>query len=139
MHIAASDFRIDLSLNFLSLGRVRRHRTGTGLVPGPDPEPAHRDSPGVPRTMHRGMSGRPHGQRSMASPGISAASPAMPKVASVVTVFRCESQGRVTYADRPCEHGGVRVLRLPGRMLRQPQDAHAAVLAGPVGISDAAL
>ena len=29
------------------------------------------------------------------------------------TVFRCELKGRVTYADQPCERGGMRVLRLP--------------------------
>ncbi|MBS1133746.1 MAG: hypothetical protein H6R02_887 [Burkholderiaceae bacterium] len=27
-------------------------------------------------------------------------------------VFRCESGGRVTYTDRPCERGDMRVLRL---------------------------
>jgi hypothetical protein len=27
-------------------------------------------------------------------------------------VFRCEAGGRVTYTDRPCERGDMRVLRL---------------------------
>lgn len=29
------------------------------------------------------------------------------------TVFRCEQHGSVTYADKPCDQGGMRVLRLP--------------------------
>ncbi len=34
---------------------------------------------------------------------------------AAITVFRCEVDGSVTYADRPCDRGGVRVLRLPRR------------------------
>jgi len=34
-------------------------------------------------------------------------------IAPAFTVFRCELKGRVTYADQPCERGGMRVLRLP--------------------------
>jgi hypothetical protein len=36
-----------------------------------------------------------------------------PVTSTVVTVFRCEANGQITYADHPCERGGVRVLRLP--------------------------
>lgn len=34
---------------------------------------------------------------------------------SVVTVYRCESGGSVTYSDRPCDRGWMRILRLPPR------------------------
>jgi hypothetical protein len=39
--------------------------------------------------------------------------PPMQLIAPAFTVFRCELRGRVTYSDKPCEHGGVRVVRLP--------------------------
>jgi hypothetical protein len=39
----------------------------------------------------------------------------VPSRSSVVTVYRCEAGGRVTYTDRPCDRGGMRVLRLPQR------------------------
>jgi len=110
MHLAASDFRIDLSLNFLSL--VVSGAIALALVwylvlilsPLVASSTAHDASGDVGPPAWAAVDG---------VPGLSPASPARPKVASVVTVFRCESQGRVTYADRPCEHGGVRVLRLP--------------------------
>jgi hypothetical protein len=35
--------------------------------------------------------------------------------APAATVFRCEIDGSVTYTDRPCDRGGMRVLRLPRR------------------------
>jgi hypothetical protein len=113
MHIAASDFRIDLSLNFLSLvvsGAIALALVWYLVL---ILSPLASDSPGVTTHDASGDVGPPAWAAVDGLPGISAASPAMPKVASVVTVFRCESQGRVTYADRPCEHGGVRVLRLP--------------------------
>lgn len=34
---------------------------------------------------------------------------------SGVTVYRCESGGSVTYSDRPCDRGWMRILRLPPR------------------------
>ena len=114
MHIAASDFRIDLSLNFLSLvvsGAIALALVWY-LVLILSPLVAS-DNPGATTLGASGEVGPPAWAAVDGLPGLSAASPAMPKVASVVTVFRCESQGRVTYADRPCEHGGVRVLRLP--------------------------
>ena len=113
MHIAASDFRIDLSLNFLSLvvsGAIALALVWYLVL---ILSPLASDSPGVTTPDASGDVGPPAWAAVDGLPGLSAASPAMPKVASVVTVFRCESQGRVTYADRPCEHGGVRVLRLP--------------------------
>lgn len=36
-----------------------------------------------------------------------------PQATTYFTVFRCEANGGVTYTDRPCERGGMRVLRLP--------------------------
>jgi len=112
MHLAASDFRIDLSLNFLSLvvsGAIALALVWY-LVLILSPLVAS-DSPIVHDAS--GEVGPPAWAAVDGLHGPSPALPAMPKVASVVTVFRCESQGRVTYADRPCEHGGVRVLRLP--------------------------
>ena len=113
MHIAASDFRIDLSLNFLSLvvsGAIALALVWYLVL---ILSPLANDGPGATAHDASGDVGPPAWAAVDGLPGLSAASPAMPKVASVVTVFRCESQGRVTYADRPCEHGGVRVLRLP--------------------------
>ena len=110
MHLAASDFRIDLSLNFLSLvvsGAIALALVWylvlilSPLVSSRGAGPIANDASGDV------------GPPAWAAVGVPAMSPATPQVASVVTVFRCESQGRVTYADRPCEHGGVRVIRLP--------------------------
>ena len=113
MHLAASDFRIDLSLNFLSL--VVSGAIALALVWYLVLILSPLASSGGPDAIAHDASGDvgPPAWAAVDVPALSPASPAMPKVASVVTVFRCESQGRVTYADRPCEHGGVRVLRLP--------------------------
>lgn len=114
MHVAAaSDFRLDLSLNFLSL--VVSGSIALALVwylvlilsPLVAPNvPAHHSSQAV------GEIGPPAWAAVDSTPVVQHDLPALPHIASVFTVFRCESQGRVTYADRPCEHGGVRVVRL---------------------------
>jgi hypothetical protein len=114
MHLAASDFRIDLSLNFLSL--VVAGAIALALVWYLVLILSPLVSSGAAGPIANDTSGDVGPPAWAAVDGVdarSSAMPAMPKVASVVTVFRCESQGRVTYADRPCEHGGVRVLRLP--------------------------
>jgi hypothetical protein len=110
MHLAASDFRIDVSLNFLSL--VVSGAIALALVWYLVLILSPLVSSGGAATSANDASGDV-GPPAWAAVGVPAMSPAMPQVASVVTVFRCESQGRVTYADRPCEHGGMRVLRLP--------------------------
>src|SRR5262245_27601583 len=49
---------------------------------------------------------------------IAAAAPATTDANSAstrFTVFRSDVDGSVTYADRPCDRGGMRVLRLPRR------------------------
>ncbi|HTN48273.1 MAG TPA: hypothetical protein VMK32_02465 [Burkholderiaceae bacterium] len=114
MHLAASDFRIDLSLNFLSLivsGAIALALVWyLFLILSPL---AGAVGPTVLSTGVSEEVGPPAWAAVDSTPALPTALPVLPRMASVVTVFRCESHGRVTYADRPCEQGGVRVLRLP--------------------------
>lgn len=124
MHAAAPDPRIDLALRFLSLlvsGAIAlallwylyvlatpwlafaRWSTFTPVVEldplstrstavtaddvGPPASAARRDAPWTGPPTHL--------------------------IAPAFTAFRCELRGRVTYSDKPCERGGVRVVRLP--------------------------
>ena len=113
MHVA-SDFRIDLSLNFLSLvvsGTIALALVWyLVLILSPLVAADH------PAALHNptmvGEVGPPAWAAVDSTPVVRHDLPALPRMASVFTVFRCESQGRVTYADRPCEQGGVRMLRL---------------------------
>jgi hypothetical protein len=114
MHVAAaSDFRIDLSLNFLSL--IVSGSIALALIwylvlilsPLVATNPPVQHSPTA-----TGEVGPPAWAAVDSTPVVQHDLPALPRMASVFTVFRCESQGRVTYADRPCETGGVRVVRL---------------------------
>ena len=113
MDVAASDFRIDLSLNFLSL--IVSGTIALALIwylvlilsPLVGSSPPVKFSPAAV-----GDVGPPAWAAVDSTPMVQHDLPALPRMASVFTVFRCESQGRVTYADRPCEHGGVRMLRL---------------------------
>lgn len=116
MYLAASDFRIDLSLNFLSLlvsGAIALALVWYLVVilsPMIDTEPAQA-AEWTATVDHQDM-----------GPPASAASESLPEllpetrppafVRNALTVFRCEAQGRVTYTDRPCERGGMRVLQL---------------------------
>ena len=112
MHVA-SDFRIDLSLNFLSLivsGTIALALVWY-LVLILSPLVAA-DHPAQHNPVTVGEVGPPAWAAVDSTPVVQHDLPALPRMASVFTVFRCESQGRVTYADRPCEHGGVRLLRL---------------------------
>lgn len=116
MQLAAPDTRFDLSLRFLSLvvsGAIALalvwHFAGA-LAPlmrlgdAPLPAPAHESSSALE------LSGPPD----WASQPEAADAPAERSAqAPVVTVFRCERQGSVTYSDRPCDRGGQRVLKLP--------------------------
>jgi len=110
---AASDFRIDLSLNFLSLivsGTIALALVWY-LILILSPLVAA-DRPGQLSPTAVGEVGPPAWAAVDSAPVVQHDLPALPRMASVFTVFRCESQGRITYADRPCDHGGVRVLRL---------------------------
>lgn len=123
MHVAAPDLRFDSSLRFLNLlvsgaialvllwfvavllepwFDVQRMRNVVPIIE-PDPLSTHmvaavlaREQVGPPATAAGPMSTTP----------VQLSAPAF-------TVFRCELRGRVTYADQPCERGGMRVLRLP--------------------------
>jgi hypothetical protein len=116
MHLAASDFRIDLSLNFLSLlvsGAIALALVWYLFVilsPMIDTE-SMQASESVATVDHEDI-GPP------ASAAIDRLAAFVPEtrppayVRNALTVFRCEAQGRVTYTDRPCERGGMRVLQL---------------------------
>ena len=114
MFIATSDPQFDLSLRFLSLvvsGAIiasllwylvlllqpLAHFGGDGG--GEMGPPAWAAMPEPPTTI------------AAASPATADANGANARF----TVFRCDVDGSVTYADRPCERGGMRVLRLPRR------------------------
>lgn len=115
---AAADSRFDLSLRFLSLlvsgalvlalvwhfagALTPLMRLGEAPLPAPrNAQLALLDAFGPPAWA---------ASPSHAGPPASAAPPAR---TPSVTVFRCEQHGHVTYADRPCDQGGMRVLQLP--------------------------
>lgn len=126
MDLAASDPRIDASLRFLSLlvsGAIvlallwylfvliapwidLERWQGTAPIVALDPL----STPGSNRGGADADAGPP---ASAASRGDTLASAPVQLIAPAYTVFRCELKGRVTYTDQPCEHGGMRVLRLP--------------------------
>jgi hypothetical protein len=126
MHAAASDPRLDVSLRFLSLlvsGAIAlsllwflyvlvepwidlRHLNGVTPIVEPDPlatQSARYDELGE-------EVGPPSWAARLDAP-LSSAKAHL--IAPAFTVFRCELRGRVTYADQPCDRGGMRVLRLP--------------------------
>lgn len=123
MHAAASDLRLDFSLRFLNLlvsGAialvllwflvvllepwidVQRMRN---VVPIVEPDPLSTGAAAAARAREE------IGPPATAASQISTAPVQL--IAPAFTVFRCELRGRVTYADQPCERGGMRVLRLP--------------------------
>jgi hypothetical protein len=123
MHAAASDLRLDFSLRFLNIlvsGAiallllwfvamllepwldVQRLRN---VVPIVEPDPLST------RTVAAALASEQVGPPATAAAPMSTAP--VPLIAPAFTVFRCELRGRVTYADQPCERGGMRVLRLP--------------------------
>jgi hypothetical protein len=112
MHVAASDFRVDLSLHFLSLlvaGAITLALVWYLVVILTPP----RAEDWAPAPIADSADvGPPAWVALDAVPPLRPT--AVPTLGSeVVTVFRCDAQGRVTYTDHPCEHGGERVLRLP--------------------------
>jgi len=117
MRLAAADSRFDLSLRFLSLvvsGAIALalvwHFAGA-LAPlmrlGEAPLPTARtEAPMALLDVFGPPAWAAQPDAAWAAEQPSTRTPA-------VTVFRCEQHGRVTYADKPCEQGGMRVLRLP--------------------------
>lgn len=112
MHIA-SDFRFDLSLGFLSLlvgGAIAVALLWYLIVllqpvlapQAPASAPATATDFGPPAWA--GLD-----ESLLAQLRIVPALPALP----VITVFRCEARGRVSYGDQPCAAGDMRVLLLP--------------------------
>ena len=116
MQLAASEFRIDLSLNFLSLlvsgAIVLALIWYLVVILSPMIDDGQTHAAGPAAVDHDDM-GPP---ASAAIEGPLDLVPAMQQPRALVwnalTVFRCEAQGRVTYTDRPCERGGMRVLQL---------------------------
>ncbi len=116
MQLAASDFRIDLSLHFLSLlvsGAIALALIWYLVVilsplVGDDAPPA--TAPAI--SFDQEEVGPPAWVALDNLPPLRLTA-VPPLTSSVVTVFRCEANGQITYADHPCERGGVRVLRLP--------------------------
>jgi hypothetical protein len=115
MRLAAPDFRFDLSFGLLSLlvgGAIAGALTWylavllMPLVPllPRDAAPAVRDEfVGPPAWV--AIDDAPLLQLRLAAPAL----PALP----LVTVFRCDAGGRVSYGDQPCPAGDMRVLHLP--------------------------
>ena len=116
MQLAASDFRIDLSLNFLSL--LVSGAIALALIwylvlilsPMIDAEPARAEEPST--TLDHDVMGPPASAAIETLPDLIPAIRPPAYVRNALTVFRCEAGGRVTYTDRPCERGGMRVLQL---------------------------
>ena len=126
MDIAASDPRIDASLRFLSLlvsGAIAVALLWYLFVlvePWIDLERWQGATPIVELDPLSTIAPSRDGSDKEVGPPASAAlrggpfsSPPVQLIAPAFTVFRCELRGRVTYADQPCERGGMRVLRLP--------------------------
>lgn len=116
MHVASSDFRVDISLNLLTLlvscaialallwqlvVLLERPSQAPALLAAPAAD-AFGDEAGPPSWAASDELLAPVRETSN-----------LPLTLPRGSVFRCTVGGRVTYADRPCEHGDVRVLRLP--------------------------
>jgi len=124
MHAAATDPRLDVSLRFLSIvvssaialallwflyvlaGPLLHLERWSEAVPVVELDPLSTqgtavatDTVGPPSTAAR-----------WDAPWMG---PPVRLVAPAFTAFRCELAGRVTYSDKPCARGGVRVVQLP--------------------------
>jgi hypothetical protein len=126
MHVAAPDPRIDLSLRFLSLlvsGAIASALVWYLVVliePWIDLQRWQGDTPIIALDPLSTLSPQLSSDTEEVGPPASAAlrdhtlgTGPIQLFAPAFTVFRCELRGRVTYADQPCERGGMRVLRLP--------------------------
>jgi hypothetical protein len=126
MHVAAPDPRIDLSLRFLSLlvsGVIASALAWYLFVliePWIDLQRWQGDAPIIELDPLSTLAPRLYDDADEVGPPASAerrdhglgVGPVQ-LFAPAFTVFRCELRGSVTYADQPCERGGMRVLRLP--------------------------
>jgi hypothetical protein len=116
MHVASPDFRVDISLNLLTLLvscaialallwqlviLLERPSQAPALITASATE-ADGDEAGPPSWAASDDHLAPIRETSN-----------LPLALPRGSVFRCTVGNRVTYADRPCEHGEVRVLRLP--------------------------
>ena len=111
MLVATSDPQFDLSLRFLSLvvsGAIVASLVWYLVLILQPLANFDRGEVGPPAWAAMPYAGR-------FSPDFGAAAAPARNSATALTVFRCEVDGSVTYADRPCDRGGVRVLRLPRR------------------------
>ena len=124
MHAVASDPRIDFSLRFLSLlvsGAIALALIWYAYVlvtPWLDLNAWSGQAPIVEldplSTRGAAMAADDVGPPvSSARWDASWTGPPMQLIAPAFTVFRCELRGRITYSDKPCERGGIRIVRLP--------------------------
>ena len=116
MHAITSDFRVDLSLHVLSLsvGGAIALALIWHLVILLSPLIDFRAAqiPAVANFQFT-EAGPPAWAAMEDVPEPPVEFPASPPPAAIHDmVFRCEADGRVTYTDRPCERGDMRVLRL---------------------------
>jgi hypothetical protein len=116
MHAITSDFRVDLSLHVLSLsvGGAIALALIWHLVILLSPLIEFRAAQiPVVADLQVTEAGPPAWAAMEDFPKSQAEIPAAPLPAPTHDmVFRCEAGGRVTYTDRPCERGDMRVLRL---------------------------
>jgi hypothetical protein len=124
MHAAATDPRLDVSLRFLSyvvssaialallwfvylhIGRWLDLERWSEAVPIVELDPL--STQGAP--IGTDDVGPPVTAARWDAPWIG---PPVRLIAPAFTVFRCEFAGRVTYSDKPCARGGIRVVKLP--------------------------
>lgn len=121
MHVATSDPRLDLSLRFLSLivsGAIALTLLWYLFVliePWIDLERWQGSAPIVeldPLSTVTRSAADDVGPPASAAMTEALAAPVQ-LLAPAFTVFRCDLKGGVTYTDRPCDRGGMRILRLP--------------------------
>ena len=115
MHAITSDFRVDLSLHVLSLsvgGAIALALIWQLVILlSPLIEFRAAQIPAV-ADFQVTEAGPPAWAAMEDVPEAPVELPAAPPPAVHDMVFRCEAGGRVTYTDRPCERGDMRVLRL---------------------------
>jgi hypothetical protein len=117
MHLATPDFRVDLSLHLLSVlvsGAIALALLWH-LVVLLSPMLDFRTPTDSAQTAELGYdeAGPPAWAAAEEFPAAAQETLPPPRAITHFTVFRCVANGDVTYTDRPCERGGMRVLRLP--------------------------
>lgn len=117
MQLATPDFRVDLSLHLLSVlvsGAIALALLWhlVVLVSPMIDFGAPRNSASAAELGYDEI-GPPAWAAVEELPAAAQETPPPPRAITHVTVFRCVTNGSVTYTDRPCERGGMRVLQLP--------------------------